>query len=103
VEGRVAANQARFRRANDDLELRYVELLATGAVPFICECADVRCTRIVSLTLEEYAEIRSHRSRFLVVPGHRLSPGERVVDDRDHYVIAEKAEALGAYAQETRT
>jgi hypothetical protein len=90
VDERVAANQARFRRANDDLHVRYVELLATGALPFICECADERCTRIVSLTLEEYAEIREHDRRFFVVPGHRLSSGERVVEERQRYLVTEK-------------
>jgi hypothetical protein len=90
VEDRVLASQDRFRRANDELEARYVELLATGAVPFICECADTRCTRVVSLTLDEYAEVRSHPNRFVVVPGHRLSPLERVVEDRAGYAIAEK-------------
>jgi hypothetical protein len=90
VEERVAADQERFRRANNELEARYVELLAIGSVPFICECADGRCTRVVSLTLDEYAEVRSHPNRFFVVPGHRLSPQERVVEDRTRYAIAEK-------------
>jgi hypothetical protein len=90
VDDQVAAKQARFRQANDELEERYVEFAAAGAVPFICECFDERCTRIVSLTLEEYGDIRSHPARFVIVPGHRLSPRERVVEDRQRYAITEK-------------
>jgi hypothetical protein len=90
VENRVAANQARFRRANDELEGRYVELLATGAVPFICECADERCTRVMSLTLDEYAEIRTHPHRYLIVPGHARAPGEYVVEPGDRYEVVQK-------------
>jgi hypothetical protein len=93
VDERVAANQARFRRANDDLHARYIELLATGAVPFICECSDERCTHVVSLTLEEYGEIREHDRRFFVVPGHRLSAGERVVEEAERYLVTEKPPA----------
>jgi hypothetical protein len=90
VDDQVAAKQARFRRANDELEARFVELAAAGAVPFICECFDERCTRVVSLTLEEYEEVRAHPARFVIVPGHRLSPGERVVEDRERYTVTEK-------------
>ena len=95
VHDRVSADQARFRRANDDLEGRYVGLLATGAVPFICECADERCTRVISLTLEDYAEIRSHPGRFVVVPGHHRPHDEDVVGEGADYAVVEKRRGDG--------
>ena len=93
VRDRVAANQARFRRANEELRGRYVELVAAGALPFICECRDTRCTRVVSLTLDEYATIRACTGRFMVVPGHETTDGERVVRSTDRYAVVEPSGA----------
>lgn len=47
---------------------------------FICECCLDGCTATVSLTADEYAAIRSHPARFVVVPGHADARVERVVD-----------------------
>ena len=90
VEDRVTAIQARFRHANDELRDRYLELVATGAVPFICECGDMRCTRVMSLTLEEYATVRTRGGRFVIVPGHERQEAERVVRATDRYAVIEK-------------
>jgi hypothetical protein len=96
VGDRVSANQARFRRANDQLRGRYIELLAMGAVPFICECGNERCTRVMSLTLEEYATVRAHTGRFAIVSGHELADAERVVDANDRYAVVEKQRAASS-------
>jgi hypothetical protein len=93
VGDRASTNQALFRRANDELRGRYVELLATGAVPFICECGNERCTRVMSLTLEEYETVRAGTDRFAIVPGHELADLERVVHANDRYAVVEKRRA----------
>jgi len=93
VQDRVAASQTRFRRANDELRGRYVELVAAGALPFICECRDTRCTRVVSLTLDEYATIRACAGRFMVVSGHETADAERVIRSTDRYAVVEPSGA----------
>jgi hypothetical protein len=93
AEDRVAASQARFREANEELRGRYVDLVADGALPFICECSDQRCTRVVSLTLDEYGEVRADAGRLLIVPGHELADSERVVDETDRFAVVVKRAA----------
>ena len=88
---RIAANEALFRRANELLRLRYEELrLDTEPLPFICECGDERCTRTVTVTLDEYRDVRRHPRRYVIVPGHELPDAENVVDEESDYSVVEK-------------
>jgi len=88
---RIAANEALFRRANELLRLRYEELrLDSERLPFICECGDERCTETLTLTLDEYRDVRRHPRRYVIVPGHELTESEDVVEEDDDYSIVEK-------------
>lgn len=91
--GSVAQSEATFRHANDRLRETYS---AFGAeehlVPFICECADMRCTRVMMLTLDEFEEARAHPGGLLLLPGHELLELERVVDERERFQLVEKTD-----------
>jgi hypothetical protein len=90
-EQRIAANEALFRRANELLRLRYEELrLDSERLPFICECGDETCTRTLTLTLDEYRDVRRHSHHYVVVPGHELAASEDVVEEEPDYSIVEK-------------
>ena len=43
-----------FRIANDTIAERARQLGISGPVPFICECSNDRCFRLVHITVEEY-------------------------------------------------
>jgi hypothetical protein len=91
VQNRHVGNQELFRRANERLgELVVDRVPSDGPVPFLCECADGECTGTVPLTLDELARVHAHPRRFVVLRGHRLVAGERVVEQRDGYCIVEK-------------
>ena len=66
------ATQAVFRRANESIFAFAEEVLGEGSdlVPFLCECADRRCTRVVRLTRAEFEAAASVSGRFVVLPGH---------------------------------
>jgi hypothetical protein len=90
-DARLEENQEIFRSANERLS-GVVEAGsgATEPVPFLCECADVECMGRVELTLDEYRELRSHRRRFVMLHGHRRTPGEQLVTERNGYDVTEK-------------
>jgi hypothetical protein len=54
-----------------------------------CECDDEDCTVEIELTLEEWDDAKSAPNRLIVVTGHPLGAGERVVAQTDRYEIAE--------------
>ena len=96
TEERIARNNTTFRDANEHISAAAGVYGIDSPVPFICECADARCSEIVRLTLEEYEEIRAHSRHFLHVPGHEDAAGAaQVVARRDGYVIVEKLGRAG--------
>jgi hypothetical protein len=88
---RLKENQETFKLANERFESMVAERLsAADHLPFLCECADSTCMARVELTLEDYRAVRAHERHFLMLPEHRRSPGEEVVERRDGYEITEK-------------
>jgi hypothetical protein len=101
---RVAANQSRFREANEHIELAAERVPLLAPVPFLCECPREDCTTIVPLPMEDYEEIRKHPRFFLTAPGHEGISVERgfgtVVSHADGYVVVEKIGEAGAISEE---
>jgi hypothetical protein len=85
-----AKNESAFRRANEELEEKAAELgLARERTPYLCECEDERCTKVMQLTREEYEEIRADPRRFLMIPGHQ-NTDDLVVTEEAGFVVIEK-------------
>lgn len=91
-KSRLEHNQDLFRGANERLEGAVGDrVLNEQVIPFLCECPDEMCMDTVAVTLSAYEAVRSKRNRFIIVTGHPTSPGERVVTERDGYLIVEKS------------
>jgi hypothetical protein len=96
-------DQVVFRRANEELREYSAELLEERgetrftAVPFLCECGDRSCTRIVRLKLAEFDRVRRGNRRFVLLPGHEADQPVRVVARGDHFVVVEAARDAGPY------
>jgi hypothetical protein len=100
VAERVARNDATFREANDGIASAAREA-EVPQVPFICECADLRCTEIVRLSLAEYEQIRADSRRFINVDGHETAAQgyAEVVARCEGYVVVEKLGEAGELAE----
>src|SRR5215216_7061038 len=98
---RVARNDSMFRQANEQIE-RAAEPLGIEPVPFLCECAEERCTEIVRLMLAQYEAVRAEPRWFLNAPGHERQshPHVRVVADCGEYLVVEKLGKAGELAEE---
>jgi hypothetical protein len=87
---RAAKKQNLFRQVNDRIE----SLAATeSSAVFICECLQDECDERLSLTLEQYEDVRSSPSRFLVLGGHQLLEAGDVVEANDRYLVVENLAA----------
>jgi hypothetical protein len=87
---RAAENESTFRDVNEKLEKRADELdLADGRTPYLCECHDESCTRVVLLARDEYEDVRAAPRTFVLTPGHQ-GPDDLVVREEEGYVVVEK-------------
>jgi hypothetical protein len=88
---RVGRNEVVFREVNERLrDLGESFNLVAEHGEFVCECGNLHCTEHVQMTLQSYEEIRSDPKRFFVINGHELLEYEKVVDEREGFLIVEK-------------
>jgi hypothetical protein len=88
---RVGRNEVLFREVNERLrELGEGFSLVSEEAEFVCECANQSCTERIRMPLAVYEEIRSDPKRFFVIAGHEEPEFEKVVEERDGYLIVEK-------------
>jgi hypothetical protein len=88
---RAAKNETLFREINEriaELNAAFEAILPTSE--WICECADQACIEPIPMSFEEYEQIRENPVRFAVRPGHEVPELERVVEERDGYLVVEK-------------
>ena len=93
---RAARNENLFREVNER-----IEDLATSAsfTQFICECYDDTCDQRVSMTVQEYEDVRADGNRFFVLPGHTAEDVDEVLEENDRYLIVRKIGAGAAVAE----
>lgn len=91
-----ARTDARFREANEKIQAVAAEYGVDCPIPFICECIDPGCHRIMRMSLDEYAEVRSHPRQFLNAPGHQAAAAGDidVIAELAGYVIVESRSAV---------
>jgi hypothetical protein len=99
-EERTAKNDHAFRVANERIQDVALEHEIGEPVPFLCECADPRCTTIIRISLGDFADVRSSPVRFVHATGHGEPEHTRVVDRRDGYDVIEKTGRAGEIAAE---
>jgi hypothetical protein len=78
-----------FRNVNDRIAEKGSQLGWQFPGPFLCECSDMRCFARLELTLEAYAELRSHPQRYLTAPGHEIAKAV-VIEQTDRVAFAER-------------
>ena len=85
-----AKNESTFRRANESLEEEATDLgFDDEPTPYLCECEDERCVKLVQLDREEYEAVRANPKRFVMVPGHQEAD-DVVVREGAGFMVIEK-------------
>lgn len=89
TQRRFAHNEVLFRSINEKV-LELEERIGSGEAGFLCECADVSCSRAVFLRVDEYQRIHAAERRFFVAPGHECTEIETVIERHAGYFVVEK-------------
>jgi hypothetical protein len=92
---RMARTEAAFREVNEAIAETAARFEAEEA-DFVCECADPRCAHRVTAELEDYEEVRSEPTHFLLAPGHHKPEVEQVVERTGEFDVVEKVTPLMA-------
>jgi hypothetical protein len=103
---RIARNDSVFRDANEQVSARAREYGAAEdqAVPFLCECADERCTTILQLPLTEYEKVRADSRQFMTAIDHERAEGLIEVVLKNHsYLVVRKHGHAGQIAEDLDT
>jgi hypothetical protein len=82
-------NQILLREVNE----RVAEVVSSWNDPspeFLCECSTNDCTERVSLSLVEYARVRSSPNLFVIHPGHECLDVDQVVERGDGFTLVVK-------------
>ena len=88
-QARMARTESAFREVNEAIAETAARFEAEEA-EFICECADPQCVHRVTADLEEYEEVRSEATHFLLAPGHHEPEVEHVVEQTGELEVVEK-------------
>jgi hypothetical protein len=97
---RAAANESTFREVNERLEKKAADLaFGEERTPYLCECENKSCTRVILLARQEYEAIRANPRTFAIVPGHQ-SGDERVTREEAGFIVVEKTGEEGELVQE---
>ena len=91
----MARTESAFREVNEAIAETAARFDAEET-QFICECADPQCAHRVSADLEEYEEVRSEPTHFLLAPDHHVPEVERIVERTDEFDVVEKVTPLMA-------
>jgi hypothetical protein len=94
---RQGRNESLFREVNERIAELNQAFEVEGRSEFLCECSREECKEPISISIEEYENVRNDSTRFFVVPGHEDESVERVVERNDRFVVVEK---IGEAAEE---
>lgn len=101
-ETRAANNESRFREINERIERTNEGFdFAFTVATWICECTNEACTERLQLSVEEYEDIRSDGTCFLVAPSkrHVCRDIESVTKRSDRYWVVKKNGQAGKLAK----
>jgi hypothetical protein len=91
--GRQAAGvrrQVLVRGVNEKIRSLADGVDVEGEFDLVCECTNPGCFERLTLSLDDYEVLRRFPSRFAVKPGHVDADADRVVEEKQLFVVVEK-------------
>ncbi|MGB8004259.1 MAG: hypothetical protein WCF27_08360 [Gaiellaceae bacterium] len=90
-EERIGLNEAVFREVNERIEaLAQTFELKDDPLDLVCECGDAACVQRITMSREEYEQLRSNAHHFAVYSGHEIPDVEEVISQMKGYDVVSK-------------
>jgi hypothetical protein len=94
----MGANESLFREVNERLAGLADERGRTS-LEIVCECDREDCTERISLSIQEYEEVRQNAKAFIVLRGHADPDYESVLASSGAHDVVEKFGEAGEVAR----
>ena len=91
----MARTESVFREVNEAIA-KTAARFGAEETDFICECADPECSHRVTAELDDYDEVRTEATHFLLAPGHHKPKVERIIERTGEYDVVEKYTPIAA-------
>ena len=100
-ERRMTENETLFREVNERIDDTATHFGANekSTHEYLCECANADCTFRVTLTHEQYTNVRADPRQFVVLPLHFTPEVETLVTKNDGYWLVRKIGGAGDYVE----
>jgi len=99
-ERRVGLNEALFREVNERIQ-DVAGRFDMNALDLICECGDPSCVARISMSRNDYEQVRADPLQFAMAPGHEDASVERVIGrDKSFHLVRKHEGGPGALAAE---
>jgi hypothetical protein len=88
---REAMNEVESRRRNEWIEETIVSF--GGLEPmddYVCECSDLLCRIMITLSRDEYESVRKYGTHFAIAIDHENPEIDRVIGQNGRFAIVEK-------------
>lgn len=79
-----------FREVNERIMEIGEPWLEGEALDLLCECGEMTCTEVISVTRTDYWTARAHPERFLLASAHDGDTGIPVFEGGNGYFITER-------------
>ena len=90
-ERRLGLNEALFREVNERVRgLNEAFGEVTNRMELVCECADPGCAERITMTVQQYEELRAEPEQFVIAPAHVAPDIEHVVATGEGWEIVRK-------------
>jgi len=89
---RLAANEALYRKVNEQAESLNDAFGGAGTIVILCECGDGECVQEIELAAGDYEQLRSDARAFAVLPTHVFEEIEDIVARGERYWVIRKRE-----------
>ena len=87
----IAKTESLFRDVNERIA-EASERFDAEQAEFMCECANPGCAERLEVPLDEYEQVRSDATQFLLNPEHAEPTVENVVEERPGYAVVRKVD-----------
>jgi P2-related tail formation protein len=94
---RIGENEALFREVNERVDdINEVFETLTQRMQVVCECGNIDCIQLLTITPDEYRRVRDDSAAFVVARGHIAPDTEHVVETSEDYDVVRKLEGAPA-------